>query len=148
MLSRIEPEKQTKDMVFAQPGQTLISESSELKKHKKLRLFAFAFGSRAIFSSLIFSLFQTEIAKRLNAIIAQILPFLSQEHQAQVAQAVDRAKQVTMPELNAIIGVSFFLFAFFSSRDVNIAGAGVYYPVMLTFRPGQRQLFSLTQQRS
>jgi len=51
-------------------------------------------------------LFQTEIAKRLNAIIAQILPFLSQEHQQQVATAVDRAKQVTMTELNAIIGVS------------------------------------------
>lgn len=47
---------------------------------------------------------QTEIAKRLNAIIAQILPFLSGEHQQQVAAAVDRAKQVTMTELNAIIG--------------------------------------------
>ncbi|RWS16631.1 transducin-like enhancer protein 1 [Dinothrombium tinctorium] len=46
----------------------------------------------------------TEIAKRLNAIIAQILPFLSQEHQQQVAAAVERAKQVTMTELNAIIG--------------------------------------------
>ncbi|XP_075875858.1 transducin-like enhancer protein 3-B isoform X7 [Nelusetta ayraudi] len=47
---------------------------------------------------------QTEIAKRLNAILAQIMPFLSQEHQQQVAQAVERAKQVTMTELNAIIG--------------------------------------------
>ncbi|XP_018574154.1 transducin-like enhancer protein 4 [Anoplophora glabripennis] len=47
---------------------------------------------------------QTEIAKRLNAIIAQILPFLSQEHQQQVATAVERAKQVTMTELNTIIG--------------------------------------------
>ncbi|GLD55293.1 transducin-like enhancer protein 3-B [Lates japonicus] len=47
----------------------------------------------------------TEIAKRLNAILAQIMPFLSQEHQQQVAQAVERAKQVTMTELNAIIGV-------------------------------------------
>lgn len=54
----------------------------------------------------LFCLFQTEIAKRLNAIIAQILPFLSQEHQQQVATAVERAKQVTMTELNAIIGVS------------------------------------------
>lgn len=51
-------------------------------------------------------MFQTEIAKRLNAIIAQILPFLSQEHQQQVASAVERAKQVTMTELNSIIGVS------------------------------------------
>ncbi|KAJ8344432.1 hypothetical protein SKAU_G00317610 [Synaphobranchus kaupii] len=49
---------------------------------------------------------QTEIAKRLNAILAQIMPFLSQEHQQQVAQAVERAKQVTMTELNAIIGGS------------------------------------------
>uniref|UniRef100_A0A7N5ZY98 Groucho/TLE N-terminal Q-rich domain-containing protein n=1 Tax=Anabas testudineus TaxID=64144 RepID=A0A7N5ZY98_ANATE len=49
--------------------------------------------------------FRTEIAKRLNAILAQIMPFLSQEHQQQVAQAVERAKQVTMTELNAIIGV-------------------------------------------
>uniref|UniRef100_A0A336KSH6 CSON014834 protein n=1 Tax=Culicoides sonorensis TaxID=179676 RepID=A0A336KSH6_CULSO len=47
---------------------------------------------------------QTEIAKRLNAIISQIVPFLSQEHQQQVMTAVDRAKQITMSELNAVIG--------------------------------------------
>ncbi|XP_066599111.1 protein groucho-like isoform X7 [Prorops nasuta] len=51
---------------------------------------------------------QTEIAKRLNAIIHQLLPFLAQEHglqhQQQVANAVERAKQISMPELNAIIG--------------------------------------------
>lgn len=47
---------------------------------------------------------QTEIAKRFNAIIHQIIPFLSQEHQQQVVAAIDRAKQVTMQELNAIIG--------------------------------------------
>uniref|UniRef100_A0A8C7DL43 Groucho/TLE N-terminal Q-rich domain-containing protein n=1 Tax=Oncorhynchus kisutch TaxID=8019 RepID=A0A8C7DL43_ONCKI len=46
----------------------------------------------------------TEIAKRLNTICAQVIPFLSQEHQQQVVQAVERAKQVTMAELNAIIG--------------------------------------------
>lgn len=49
---------------------------------------------------------QTEIAKRLSALINQLLPCLQPEHQQQVVQAVDRAKQVTMPELNAIIGVS------------------------------------------
>uniref|UniRef100_A0AAX7VEK0 Groucho/TLE N-terminal Q-rich domain-containing protein n=1 Tax=Astatotilapia calliptera TaxID=8154 RepID=A0AAX7VEK0_ASTCA len=54
---------------------------------------------------LMFCSLTTEIAKRLNAILAQIMPFLSQEHQQQVAQAVERAKQVTMTELNAIIGV-------------------------------------------
>ncbi|XP_033225347.1 protein groucho-like isoform X9 [Belonocnema kinseyi] len=51
---------------------------------------------------------QTEIAKRLNAIIAQLLPFLAQEHglqhQQQVARAVERAKEVTPTEINAIIG--------------------------------------------
>ncbi|XP_078539113.1 transducin-like enhancer protein 3 isoform X3 [Lissotriton helveticus] len=47
---------------------------------------------------------QTEIAKRMNTILAQIMPFLSQEHQQQVAQAVERARQVTMTELNAVIG--------------------------------------------
>ncbi|XP_072748082.1 protein groucho-like isoform X2 [Anoplolepis gracilipes] len=45
-----------------------------------------------------------EISKRLNAIIVQILPFLSQEHQQQVATAVERAKQVTVTELNNIAG--------------------------------------------
>lgn len=49
---------------------------------------------------------QTEISKRLNAIITQIVPFLSQEHQQQVLTAVERAKQITMSELNAVIGVS------------------------------------------
>ncbi|XP_029110735.1 transducin-like enhancer protein 2a isoform X2 [Scleropages formosus] len=36
---------------------------------------------------------QTEIAKRLNVICAQLIPFLSQEHQQQVIQAMERAKQ-------------------------------------------------------
>jgi hypothetical protein len=47
---------------------------------------------------------QTEIAKRLSAICAQLVPFLTQEHQQQVAVAIERAKQVTMSDLNAIIG--------------------------------------------
>ncbi|KAM8986887.1 transducin-like enhancer protein 1 isoform 1-T1 [Guaruba guarouba] len=47
---------------------------------------------------------QTEIAKRLNVICAQLIPFLSQEHQQQVVQAVERAKQVTMTDLNAALG--------------------------------------------
>uniref|UniRef100_A0A8D2PR50 TLE family member 3, transcriptional corepressor n=1 Tax=Zosterops lateralis melanops TaxID=1220523 RepID=A0A8D2PR50_ZOSLA len=59
-------------------------------------------GADRVFS--LFPFLQTEIAKRLNTILAQIMPFLSQEHQQQVAQAVERAKQVTMTELNAIIG--------------------------------------------
>ncbi|OXB59950.1 hypothetical protein ASZ78_008086 [Callipepla squamata] len=52
---------------------------------------------------------QTEIAKRLNVICAQLIPFLSQEHQQQVVQAVERAKQVTMSDLNAAIGSSLVL---------------------------------------
>lgn len=47
---------------------------------------------------------QTEIAKRLSAICAQLVPYLSQEHQQQVSAAIERAKQVTMSELNSIIG--------------------------------------------
>uniref|UniRef100_A0A8C5RFV9 Groucho/TLE N-terminal Q-rich domain-containing protein n=1 Tax=Laticauda laticaudata TaxID=8630 RepID=A0A8C5RFV9_LATLA len=49
---------------------------------------------------------QAEIVKRLTAICAQITPFLTQEHQQQVLQAMDRAKLVTVGELNNIIGVS------------------------------------------
>jgi len=47
---------------------------------------------------------QTEIAKRLSAICAQLVPYLSQEHQQQVSAAIERAKQVTMSDLNSIIG--------------------------------------------
>ncbi|XP_051556339.1 transducin-like enhancer protein 4 isoform X2 [Myxocyprinus asiaticus] len=47
---------------------------------------------------------QAEIVKRLSAICSQIIPLLSQEHQHQVAQAVERSKHVSIAELNAIIG--------------------------------------------
>jgi hypothetical protein len=50
---------------------------------------------------------QTEISKRLSALINQLVPFLSQEHRQQVLTAVERAKQITMAELNAVIEVSF-----------------------------------------
>merc|ERR1719282_391296 len=46
---------------------------------------------------------QTEIGKRLDAIIRQVLPFLNGEHQQQVAVAVERAKQITMTELTALM---------------------------------------------
>ena len=52
---------------------------------------------------------QTEICKRLDAIIRQVLPFLSAEHQQQVALAVDRAKQITITELNAVMQVNTYL---------------------------------------
>ncbi|XP_012282060.1 protein groucho isoform X2 [Orussus abietinus] len=44
---------------------------------------------------------QAEITKRLNTIIVQVLPYLPQEHQQQVAAAVERAKQVTVTDLNS-----------------------------------------------
>ncbi|CAF1178491.1 unnamed protein product [Rotaria sordida] len=47
---------------------------------------------------------QSELAKRYLAICHQILPCLSQEQQNQVAATLERAKQVTVAELNAIIG--------------------------------------------
>ena len=58
--------------------------------------------------------FQTEIVKRLSAIVGQVLPFLSQEHQQQVATAVERAKQVTMAELNSVVGVRCFWISFYT----------------------------------
>ncbi|EDV26271.1 uncharacterized protein TRIADDRAFT_49955 [Trichoplax adhaerens] len=47
---------------------------------------------------------QSEVAKRLSGICAQIIPYLSQEHQQQVANAIERAKQVTVTDLNSIMG--------------------------------------------
>ncbi|XP_027709058.1 transducin-like enhancer protein 2 isoform X5 [Vombatus ursinus] len=47
---------------------------------------------------------QAEIVKRLSTVCAKIIPFVKQEHQQQVLQAVERAKQVTTTELNSIIG--------------------------------------------
>lgn len=46
---------------------------------------------------------QKEIAKRLNNIILNILPIVSNDQQAQIASSVDRAKQVTPEELNSIV---------------------------------------------
>uniref|UniRef100_A0A673BMY6 Transducin-like enhancer protein 3-B n=1 Tax=Sphaeramia orbicularis TaxID=375764 RepID=A0A673BMY6_9TELE len=76
----------------------LANEKTEMQRHYVMVIYSDCLRCS-------FFLLQTEIAKRLNAILAQIMPFLSQEHQQQVAQAVERAKQVTMTELNAIIGV-------------------------------------------
>ncbi|XP_022255354.1 transducin-like enhancer protein 4 [Limulus polyphemus] len=75
----------------------LASEKTEMQRHYVM-YYEMSYGLNVEMHK------QSEIAKRLNAIIAQILPFLSQEHQQQVGSAVERAKQVTMTELNAIIG--------------------------------------------
>jgi groucho len=77
----------------------LASEKTEMQRHYVM-YYEMSYGLNVEMHK------QTEIAKRLNALIGQLLPFLAAEHQQQVAQAVERAKQVTMPELNAIIGVS------------------------------------------
>lgn len=76
----------------------LASEKTEMQRHYVM-YYEMSYGLNVEMHK------QTEIAKRLNAICAQIIPFLSQDHQQQVAAAVERAKQVTMTELNAIIGV-------------------------------------------
>ncbi|XP_070503489.1 protein groucho isoform X1 [Chironomus tepperi] len=75
----------------------LASEKTEMQRHYVM-YYEMSYGLNVEMHK------QTEIAKRLNALIGQIVPFLASEHQQQVAQAVERAKQVTMPELNAIIG--------------------------------------------
>ncbi|KAL0870712.1 hypothetical protein ABMA27_005652 [Loxostege sticticalis] len=76
----------------------LASEKTEMQRHYVM-YYEMSYGLNVEMHK------QTEIAKRLSAIIGQVLPFLAQEHQQQVASAVERAKQVTMSELNAIIGV-------------------------------------------
>lgn len=75
----------------------LASEKTEMQRHYVM-YYEMSYGLNVEMHK------QTEIAKRLNAIIGQIMPYLSQEHQQQVAAAVERAKQVTMSELNAIVG--------------------------------------------
>ncbi|XP_058871016.1 transducin-like enhancer protein 1 isoform X4 [Acipenser ruthenus] len=75
----------------------LASEKTEMQRHY-IMYYEMSYGLNIEMHK------QAEIVKRLSVICAQIIPFLSQEHQQQVAQAVERAKQVTMAELNAIIG--------------------------------------------
>ena len=66
---------------------------------------------------------QTEICKRLDAIIRQVLPFLNGEHQQQVAVAVERAKQITMTELTALMQVGIIvLVAAVPSQPVTAVG--------------------------
>ncbi|NXP03608.1 TLE2 protein, partial [Thinocorus orbignyianus] len=75
----------------------LASEKSEMQRHYVM-YYEMSYGLNIEMHK------QAEIVKRLSAICAQIIPFLTQEHQQQVLQAVERAKQVTMGELNSIIG--------------------------------------------
>ncbi|KAM9174575.1 transducin-like enhancer protein 2 [Mergus octosetaceus] len=75
----------------------LVSERTELQRHCVM-YYEMSYGLNIEMHK------QVEIVKRLHAICAQILPLLAQEHQQQVLQAVERAKQVTMVELNSIVG--------------------------------------------
>ncbi|NXQ52295.1 TLE2 protein, partial [Anthoscopus minutus] len=75
----------------------LVSEKTEMQRHYVM-YYEMSYGLNIEMHK------QAEIVKRLSAICAQIIPFLTQEHQQQVLQAVERAKQVTMGELNSIIG--------------------------------------------
>ncbi|XP_028169539.1 protein groucho-like isoform X8 [Ostrinia furnacalis] len=108
----------------------LASEKTEMQRHYVM-YYEMSYGLNVEMHK------QTEIAKRLNAIIAQVLPFLAQEHQQQVASAVDRAKQVTMSELNAIIGVRYQQIHASAGLSHGVGGAsGLLGAGGLLFAPG------------
>ncbi|NXT56025.1 TLE2 protein, partial [Pluvianellus socialis] len=75
----------------------LVSEKTEMQRHYVM-YYEMSYGLNIEMHK------QAEIVKRLSAICAQIIPFLTQEHQQQVLQAVERAKQVTVGELSSIVG--------------------------------------------
>ncbi|GAA6221533.1 TLE family member 5 isoform X1 [Lates japonicus] len=68
----------------------LASEKSEMQRHY-IMYYEMSYGLNIEMHK------QAEIVKRLNGICAQVLPYLSQEHQQQVLAAIERAKQVTPP---------------------------------------------------
>lgn len=74
----------------------LASEKSEMQRHY-IMYYEMSYGLNIEMHK------QAEIVKRLNGICAQVIPYLSQEHQQQVMGAIERAKQVTPPEMNSII---------------------------------------------
>ncbi|XP_071390270.1 TLE family member 5-like isoform X1 [Centroberyx affinis] len=76
----------------------LATEKSEMQRHY-IMYYEMSYGLNIEMHK------QAEIVKRLNGICAQVLPYLSQEHQQQVMGAIERAKQVTPPEMNSIIRV-------------------------------------------
>ncbi|XP_065508331.1 transducin-like enhancer protein 2 isoform X1 [Caloenas nicobarica] len=75
----------------------LVSEKTEMQRHYVM-YYEMSYGLNIEMHK------QAEIVKRLSAICTQMMPFLTQEHQQQVLQAVERAKQVTVGELNSIVG--------------------------------------------
>ncbi|XP_040393716.1 transducin-like enhancer protein 2 isoform X3 [Cygnus olor] len=103
----------------------LVSEKTEMQRHYVM-YYEMSYGLNIEMHK------QAEIVKRLNAICAQIVPLLTQEHQQQVLQAVERAKQVTMAELNSIVG----------QQQLQHLSHHVH-PVALTPHPSSVQLPSL-----
>ncbi|NXO02388.1 TLE2 protein, partial [Rhinopomastus cyanomelas] len=75
----------------------LVSEKTEMQRHYVM-YYEMSYGLNIEMHK------QAEIVKRLSAICAQVVPFLTTEHQQQVLQAVERAKQVTVGELSSIVG--------------------------------------------
>ncbi|CAL8289407.1 TLE family member 5 [Gadus morhua] len=74
----------------------LASEKSEMQRHY-IMYYEMSYGLNIEMHK------QAEIVKRLSGICAQVIPYLSQEHQQQVMGAIERAKQVTPPEMSSII---------------------------------------------
>ncbi|KAM6396016.1 transducin-like enhancer protein 2 isoform 2-T2 [Rhynochetos jubatus] len=103
----------------------LVSEKTEMQRHYVM-YYEMSYGLNIEMHK------QAEIVKRLSAICAQMIPFLTQEHQQQVLQAVERAKQVTMGELNTIVGQQLQHLSHHAS------------PVPLTPHPSSMQPSSLT----
>uniref|UniRef100_A0A8C6WL43 TLE family member 5, transcriptional modulator n=1 Tax=Neogobius melanostomus TaxID=47308 RepID=A0A8C6WL43_9GOBI len=68
----------------------LASEKSEMQRHY-IMYYEMSYGLNIEMHK------QAEIVKRLNGICAQVLPYLSQEHQQQVLAAIERAKQRSLP---------------------------------------------------
>ncbi|CAF2893450.1 unnamed protein product [Rotaria sp. Silwood2] len=72
---------------------------------------------------------QTEITKRLIALLHQIIPYLTPEQQSHALPALERAKQVTMNDLNSVIQQQFHAqataLALATASNPSASGAGI-----------------------
>jgi hypothetical protein len=82
---------------------------------------------------------QAEIAKRLNAICLQLIPFLQQEHQQQVASALERAKNVTPTEIQALLSSNPPAFPQLPNMSA-IHGTSINFPGIFPPMPSQPKL--------
>ncbi|XP_039942444.1 transducin-like enhancer protein 2 isoform X2 [Hirundo rustica] len=115
----------------------LVSEKTEMQRHYVM-YYEMSYGLNIEMHK------QAEIVKRLSAICAQIIPFLTQEHQQQVLQAVERAKQVTMGELNSIVGQQLQHLSHHSSPLPLAAHAASVQPCSLSGASGASGLLALS----